>query len=805
MLMAGSMHSLRASVATGQWVHYPSFTTPAIDVVCTPAKIYYLSGGSLFSYDTANDETESYLASNNITDFNIRRIFYNPAGKYLLVAYDTGNIDLLYDDGHRVNISDIRDSSLESTKEITGVDFAPGRIYIATDFGLVEYDDVKHCVVRAGIYNTKVNGVAALKNHVAISTDNAIHTIAYGGDIKSFGNFSKLIDWNNIIDLTRVNDSTMVVRRQSSIDSHLNLSSFVVNSLTGELRARYDNEQMSEAPRPVRGADGMLYITDAASTQLMSFDELGRVNDVAAIPAYLSGNIFGVGKGSGSDVWALDHIGLGHYDLKKSAVLSQKYIPASMPIKHVSWIIPSANGDRIYFTIQAISNYRYNVEEGLNNPQQTACMDTDGNISDVALYGYEAEWEDAINRQNSLGVKQPLSTTRLVEDPDDPSTYYLATASEGVFKIKNGKLEGRYDQHNSPVDYTYGYRVFDVAIDKEGNLWMTHSLPKAAANGSIVMLPAEKRRQKPSAVKKSDWKSVNAPTFRGTKDSHILICKKSNMIFVFDTRMPSGVVAIDTRGTYGDFSDDKMHVWTSFTDQDGKAYTPSRFTAVAEDADGHVWLGSTMGVIEIANPNNATNSAMTVNRIKVPRNDGTNSADYLLGSDVIYDISVDNANRKWLATAASGLYLVSPSGNEILEHYTPDNSPLPSMKVNCVYADRYSNSVFVGTAEGLYEYGGYASPAMDNFDDIYAYPNPVRPEYSGPVTIRGLMDGALVKICDASGRLLVETRAEGGMAVWDACNSAGRRVPTGVYYVFASVGGEGVSTSGAVAKILVVD
>lgn len=813
LLIIAAGQGTHAGVPTGQWIHYPSFTTPAQKVIVAPGRVYYLSGGSLFAYNTDEDETEMWSSSGRLNGYEISSIYYNQRGHYLMVAYTTGNIDLIYDDGHMVNMSDIADSNIAGSKGVRSVAFSDGRAYILTDFGLVEYDDRRHQVVQSGYYDTDLRGIIALPEHIVVVTNSSFYAAPKGGAIRTLDDdFTRIAGWGGIKDVTQLNDTVAIVRRNEGDAPELHITAFQFRGSTGKYSRHYSVKDMPASNNPFGDTAGNIYFTDG-SGRMIGFDGEGKAVEKGSLPEVLNENVLGAGKDL-SDVWVLDNNGLGHYDLSAGKSLSERFRPSEVTIRNTAWIIPSADRRRAYFTNMGITNYRayaLNSGEGLTTPQQTTLMDLspngNGDIADVSLYGYEAEWDDALKNQKRINARQPVSPTRLAEDPDDPSVYYLATASEGVFKIKDGKLMGRYDETNAPVGYTYGWRVFDVAFDRKGNLWMVTAIPSSAGgDGAIVMLPAEKRRLSPDKVRPSDWKRVKAPGFAGSKDARVLPCEKSDMVFAFDTRMSNGLVAIDTRGTYDDFSDDHVRIWTSFTDQDGKNYTPQRISAIAEDRNGRVWLGSSMGVVEITNPAKAVESSMTINRIKVPRNDGTNSADYLVGSDYVYDIAVDNANRKWIATAASGLYLVNPSGSEIIDHYTADNSPLPSNSVNCVYADAFGNSVFVGTTEGIYEYGGNSSPAGENYDDIYAYPNPVRPEYTGPVTICGLMDGSLVKIADSAGNVLAQMRSEGGMAVWDACNASGRRVPSGVYYVMASTGGsDGSSATGAVAKILVID
>ena len=222
-----------------------------------------------------------------------------------------------------------------------------------------------------------------------------------------------------------------------------------------------------------------------------------------------------------------------------------------------------------------------------------------------------------------------------------------------------------------------------------------------------------------------------------------------------------------------------------------------------EDDKGRVWLGSKQGIFYV-NAASGIDENTVVVRPKVPRNDGTNFADFLLDSDQINSIAVDPSDRKWIATDASGVYLVSEDGSRIINHFDSSNSPLPTNRVTAVVCDPHSNIVYFGTTDGLLSYKSDSAPAREDYSEVYAYPNPVRPDYTGWITIAGLMDNSLVKITDSAGNVIYQGTSEGGMLSWDGCNSAGERVRTGVYYVYASTGGNGQSSSGAVTKIMVV-
>ena len=226
---------------------------------------------------------------------------------------------------------------------------------------------------------------------------------------------------------------------------------------------------------------------------------------------------------------------------------------------------------------------------------------------------------------------------------------------------------------------------------------------------------------------------------------------------------------------------------------------------VVEDKKGDFWIGTFEGVFVVKDVEQlGVSDQLAVVRPKVSRNDGTIYADYLLSTDNINYIAVDPNNRKWIATNASGLFLVNEDGTEILQNFTKDNSPLSTNQIWGVYCNPNGNEVFINTPAGSYIYNSTSSPAAQDFSEVIAYPNPVRPDYQGWITIEGLMENSLVKIADAQGSVVAQGRSEGGMYVWDGCNSAGERVRSGVYLVFASQS-DGTASDGAVTKIVVIN
>ena len=173
----------------------------------------------------------------------------------------------------------------------------------------------------------------------------------------------------------------------------------------------------------------------------------------------------------------------------------------------------------------------------------------------------------------------------------------------------------------------------------------------------------------------------------------------------------------------------------------------------------------------------------------------------LLFEQVITDIEVDGSNNKWIATASSGVFYLSSNGQETLLRFTAENSPLPSNNVQDIAIDEFSGVVYFATVNGLVAYNGTSTAPRDNLEEVYVYPNPVRPSFTGNVTIDGLTANANVKITDIEGSLVFETTSEGGSVLWDTTAFGRYKVASGVYLVIITAE-DAIETK--ISKIMIV-
>ncbi len=298
-----------------------------------------------------------------------------------------------------------------------------------------------------------------------------------------------------------------------------------------------------------------------------------------------------------------------------------------------------------------------------------------------------------------------------------------------------------------------------LAFDKDNNLWMSNH-----------------RAARPISVLKKDgtWQNF-APSCDLTEIHQMAIDLSGNKWFV-SSNQATGVLVFN-EGNLETNGDERCRVISQ-----SNSKLPSNVTnCLAVDLDGDVWVGTAQGVVifECGDPFN-TECVGTIRSVE--RNGFLGE---LLGTEDVLTISVDGADRKWVGTR-NGVYLLSPDGREEIHHFTIDNSPLPDNTVASIGIDSISGEVFFGTLRGIVSYRSDATVGTRfQNEEVLVFPNPVRPEYEGPIAIKGLTREAVVKITDVHGQLVFETRALGGQAIWDGRDFNGRRAPTGVYLVFA--------------------
>ena len=382
-------------------------------------------------------------------------------------------------------------------------------------------------------------------------------------------------------------------------------------------------------------------------------------------------------------------------------------------------------------------------------------------------------------------------------DPKNEN-HIFAGSRNGLYEFKDGQFVSFYNSNNSPIEpfdgKTLEYElVSDVKYDSNGDIWLLNSsAPNTSmiryVNGSFTKLNhAELMKLNSGAIKNRSNAEMRGIFF----DSQGL------MWFVNNNWYTPAFYQYDTNS-------DKLTAYENFVNQDGTVQNPQLgVRCIAEDLQYNIWIGTSAGPF-VFERKEINNGGTTLTQVKVPRNDGTNFADYLLANTDILSMAIDGGNRKWFGTNGNGVYLISADNMTQISHFTTADSPLLSNIVKSIAVNPASGEVFFGTDNGLCSYISDATQSNTEMtsDNVWAYPNPVEPNYTGPITITGLTLNADVKILSANGAIINEGRSNGGTYTWDGCDQKGRRVASGVYMV-ATATSDG--KKGTVCKIAIIN
>ena len=750
--------AITANAGIGDWVLYPSYHNATY---CQTAgdKVYVLASGALYSYNTSDEEVRVYDKINTLSDIDITYIEYCKDIKALVVVYSNANIDILFDDEEVYNITDFKNKPLPD-KRINGVDIQGTTAYLSTVFGIVELDLEEY-----EFTNTYTTGL----NTYCTYLFNGTLFCGTGDGMYACDTTKNLLDKNNW-----VKKNNYFTKAICELDGMLYcyLDEFGIYSYNASNNILKDVVYNHGEKYNAMYSNGKEIIASAKkkTTIITSPTDVTVYKNSNSNFILKDGNHFWDCKGYNGIVKCIAKDG--------EIIVNSTSVTPDSPIRNYCEYMKFASDDKL---LVAGGNLNY---------------------FDITFYdGTLMEYDYSGNRWNNLPedtIKQAtgipyLNLCAIDEDPAEPGHYFAGSFGYGLYEFRNGKFVKHYSTHNSPLESviptnTRFVRIPSVKFDKEGNLWCINTGTK-----NIVK------------VLKSDgtWCELYYKPIEKLATMVEPVMDSRGWLWLKSLQGEAGIFCAKMNGTPLDSSDDESKAWLNkFVNQDGISYDIYQVFALAEDREGQMWVGTNTGLFVIDNPKTFFNNGV-FKQIKVPRNDGTGLADYLLSGTYIKSIQVDGANRKWIGTNDDGIYLISADGLETIHHFTTDNSPLPSNSIVSIAINDRSGEVFIGTDKGIASYMSDATRPEEKLDEnnIYAYPNPVKADYSGNIAIVGLTHDCNVKIVDTAGYLINEGTSNGGQYTWNGRNARGEKIASGVYYVltYDSNGNEGVAT-----KIVVI-
>lgn len=725
---------LAMAITMGGWRTHFCYTD--IDqLVYAKGTVYGVAGGALLSVDYDNNEARTYSKLTGLNDNNIHKIFWIDNQDRLLVAYNNGNIDLINPDSYLnavENINDLAVKMLNGDKSINGLACDGSTAYLACGFGIatlnvrkLEFGDT-YTIGRNGDAEAVLNVLTDDKNIYALLADRLLYAEKGNKNLMNYQNWheTQTPAVDGFKDMCMLNGNIYLLCADSTVWMSSN-----------GLWSQYDSGVLK-----IWCGGGCLFMKHADGRCSVSGKQTVHALDQNPSAATYDGSKF----------WYSDFSGI--YCKAPGKTESQHYFFAG-PGSNFAWKIKSRN-DRVMVVPGGRSASNYYRDGYVSWFDENYWKYISGGVHYAE---FPSHWAyDFVNVE---------------VDPKDKTHFWVAGYGVGlvefrddkfykVWTFENSNIETLYPEGRDIEKYNY-MRIDGLAYDSKGRLWFTN--------------PGE------SPVKYLDadytWHNTNYSELTGLETlEEILIDQKVDgrkwlLCPRYKSSGDSYLFVFDDNGNHTGF--------TSAFDQDAKQITFNEhlLRSIAQDKSGNIWIGTSEGCFYISsNVKLFDGSVLRCTRVKIARNDGSNLADYLLGTEQINCIAIDGGNRKWFGTE-NGVFLVSADGLETIHHFTAENSPLLSNSVKTIGINGQTGEVFFGTALGMIGFQSDAAESHEDLSDIHAYPNPVRPEFSGEVTITGLMENTHVKICDVSGATVYETISNGGIATW---NPEG--VPSGVYF-----------------------
>ncbi len=401
-------------------------------------------------------------------------------------------------------------------------------------------------------------------------------------------------------------------------------------------------------------------------------------------------------------------------------------------------------------------------------------------------------YQDHLEKVTHYALDRYTDIMSLDVNPLNSDHVVAGNAHAGVFEFSKGQFTSNWTFDNSMLQTVLEGNYFyvmstGVKYDKEGNLWILNSW----VDRMIV-----------ERTKEGEWIDHTSKAMVALRDKFAnlrnpIFDSRGLLWFVNDAHQMPALVCYNKKT-------DETKIYKRFTNQDGTTINivSGGVRCMAEDNKGNIWIGTTLGPLMLT-ASEIESGGETFTQVKVPRNDGTNYADYLLSGIDITSICMDGAGRKWFGTSFNGAYLISENNIEEVQHFTKENSQLFSNTIESIAIDPAKGEVFFGTDKGLCSYMSDATGTAEELsaDNVYAYPNPVRPDYTGVITVVGLTYNADVKITTSNGVLVAQGKSKGGAFTWDGKDKDGRRVASGIYMVHTATN-EG--NKGVVCKIAMI-
>lgn len=716
-------------------------------------KIFCSTPFSFFSVDAKDNSINRFSKINGLSEVGISVIEYDTKTDKLLVAYNNSNLDILYQNNIH-NIDAIKKKVINADKNIYNIYPFQSRFYLSTGIGIIVIDEDKFevedtYIIGSGGSYTRVNGFCSDASFFYAATEEGLKKASISNlNLSDYRNW-QLLSGNGL--------------PAGAVQNTLSLQNKIIAQVKDSLWLLSGNNWV------------LFYADDWKITSIKISDE--------KILACQQKN--GTGR-----ILILNSNGIVEKNIQS---------PGSIPAPHQAilldnetWIADTASGlNRYNSSFQnLVPNSPYGIATGEMIVQNEVLWVASGTVTEQwnstntkkGIYRFmQDEWLNYTNKNIATLDSFPDVVTVTVDPRDE--TLWAGSFGGGLLQLKKDNTAQLYKQ-NSPLESSLivpgSYRVSGLAFDNENNLWISNY-------GAAQDI----------AVRKADgsWRKFFNPNTHAENAVSQLLIDDFNQKWIVSPK-GNGLFCFNHGTSIDNSGDDK---WRYFRQGKGNGNLPdNNVLCVARDKSGFIWVGTSKGIGIIQCPQDATSQQTCEAILPIVQQD--NFAGYLFQNEMVQSIAVDGADRKWVGTK-NGIWLISPDGQKIIYRFAEDNSPLLSNDVKKITINQKSGEIFFATSKGICSFRSTATEGTTTNSNVLVFPNPVPPGYNGTIAIRGLVNNAIVKITEMDGRLVFQTRALGGQAVWDGKDYKGRKISTGVFLVLISDDGRQEKAAGKIVFV----
>ena len=748
---------------------------PVKHVTSLDQKIIGATELGAFIYDTEDGSMTRLNKTNKLADVGISALKTVPDLNMILIGYQNGNIDVWIDE-RVINIGDIVTANILADKKINEFYIYESLAYVCTEFGIIQLDleklEIKDTFIIGENGNfLGVNDIEIQNGEIVAASNLGMYKASFPNiflaDFQTWeldvntpnitGNFEGLEEFNGFL-YTHIPevDGDVIYRKEIITDSAW--EAWISDPGLGVNRIEASENHL------VVSADSRV---NQYNSNLESIKEVLFVS--GNFPVFNSA----IESPDGDGLWIAD-VNSGLFHASNTLGINQT--------------IP--NGPD-FSDARRINSFFENVWVATGGVD----LGFDNNFKRSGINYFTSNQWKSINDMNTdfmLGVNDiggyVLDIMDITINPEDNNQVFASSWEEGIIEIKNGEPVQIYNSDNSPlvsVETFIGEGVINVGgitYDVDGNLWVTNSQTDSCLH---VLEP------------NGTWNTFEIPELTSSSVIGDILVARNGYVWMVLEKGIEGVLVYNYGEDFENKSDDQYRILTS---GEGEGGLPSDDVySIAEDINGELWVGTLQGLGIFYNTNCLFDDEECDAQQILIEQDG--NFQILLETETITSIEIDGGNRKWIGTQTSGAYLLSDDGIDQINHFTKENSPLLSDNIQDISFNFSTGDIFFATNLGVVSYRGTATGFDGTIVESKIYPNPVKDDYDGPITIDSLTGETDVRITDINGNLVFRTVSEGGRAVWNGNDENGVRVSTGVYLVFASNQNGKETTVGKIAII----